>query len=202
MATIEIRRQFFASISANFIGFGFGWANAWANVNFLELQSPNSKLQLTYDEISLVMSLICAGGLIGNLTYLWALEKFGRKKPILFLSVPTVVSTKKINKQQIEQIHFFTLTAKLDVNRFRKECILAVCITSVGKTVLIITYLLIIILLDNYMNEYIFNVSLMIKNILFAQYANSVDLSVEHFLFLFLFSYQKFAQTGMKSMKR
>lgn len=92
MATIEIRRQFFASISANLIGFSFGWACAWANVNFLEFQSPNSKLQLTYDEITLVMSLICAGGLMGTVVYLWALEKFGRKKPILFLSVPTVVS--------------------------------------------------------------------------------------------------------------
>ncbi|XP_055309204.1 facilitated trehalose transporter Tret1-like isoform X2 [Sitodiplosis mosellana] len=95
MATIEVRRQFFSAISANFIGFSFGWACAWANVNFLELQSPNTKLQdgpISYDEASLVMSLICAGGLMGNIVYLWALDKFGRKKPIMFLAFPTILS--------------------------------------------------------------------------------------------------------------
>lgn len=76
-------------------------ANAWANVNFLELQSPNTILQdgpITYEEASIVMSLICAGGLLGNVVYLWALEKFGRKKPILFLSVPSIVCAKEISE--------------------------------------------------------------------------------------------------------
>lgn len=132
MATIEIRRQFFASISANFIGFSFGWACAWANVNFLELQSPNSKLQLTYDEITLVMSLICAGGLMGNVTYLWALEKFGRKKPILFLSAPTIVST--VVSIIYTNLYFFTLTAELGTYHFRERCILAVYFAPAGKT--------------------------------------------------------------------
>lgn len=84
--------------TANLLLFSFGWACTWANVNFLELQSPNTKLPngpITYEEASIVMSLICAGGLLGNVVYLWALGRFGRKKPILFLSVPTIVSIKE-----------------------------------------------------------------------------------------------------------
>lgn len=94
MISVHIQRQFLAAIAANFVGLSFGWSNAWANVNFLHLQSPQTTLRdgpITYEEASLVMSLICAGGLIGNVMYLWILEKFGRKNPILFLSVPIVV---------------------------------------------------------------------------------------------------------------
>lgn len=85
---------------ANFIGFSFGWSCSWANVNFLELQSPDSTLEdgpITYDQASLLMSLLCFGGLLGNVTYLWALAKFGRKRPILSLSVPTIVRTFNLN---------------------------------------------------------------------------------------------------------
>lgn len=97
MSTIEVRRQIFAAISANFIGFSFGWSGSWANANFLHLQSAETDLQagpLTYDEASLMMSLICAGGLFGNIVYLWILEKFGRKNPLLLLSLPIIVRDK------------------------------------------------------------------------------------------------------------
>lgn len=47
---------------------------------------------MTKNEASLFMSLICAGGLGGNLIYLWVLSKFGRKMPILFLALPSMVS--------------------------------------------------------------------------------------------------------------
>lgn len=45
----------------------------------------------TNNEASLFMSLICVGGLFGNLIYLWVLDKFGRKLPILFLALPIFV---------------------------------------------------------------------------------------------------------------
>lgn len=94
MVAIEIRRQFVATISANLIGFSVGWAMSWSNANYLELQSPDTTLAdgpMTPGEAALFMSIICVGGLIGNIMYLWILEKFGRKKPILFLSVPMIV---------------------------------------------------------------------------------------------------------------
>lgn len=52
------------------------------------------------------MSLVCAGGLIGNVIYLWVLEKFGRKIPILFLSVPIIVRS-EIPKYSRSIVHVF-----------------------------------------------------------------------------------------------
>lgn len=83
---------------ANLIGFNFGWMCSWANANYENLRSNGTSRStqlddgpLSLQQASLVMSLICAGGLIGNLVYLFVLEKFGRKNPILFLAIPAIV---------------------------------------------------------------------------------------------------------------
>lgn len=160
MTSIQVLRQFFAAISGllnvyiqnysfqklikktknksiilvpvNFIGFSFGWSCSWANVNFLELQSPETSLEdgpISYDQASLLMSLICVGGLIGNLTYLWALETFGRKKPILFLSVPIIVRTFKITRVLYWSRHFIVFIVELCVHHICKKCKLVLCFT-------------------------------------------------------------------------
>lgn len=80
--------------TANLIGFSVGWGMSWSNANYLDLQSPHTILTdgpITAEEAGLFMSLISVGGLIGNFVYLWILEKFGRKLPILFLSIPMSV---------------------------------------------------------------------------------------------------------------
>ncbi|XP_031625980.1 facilitated trehalose transporter Tret1-like [Contarinia nasturtii] len=98
MTAITVYRQFLAALSANLIGFSFGWMSAWANANYDDLKSNSTtKTQLqdgpiTLNQASLVMSLICAGGLVGNIVYLFVLNKFGRKNPILFLAVPAIFS--------------------------------------------------------------------------------------------------------------
>lgn len=91
---IDNLNNLFSSIQkANTIGFSFGWSNAWANANFLHLTSNETILNkpLTNAEASYFMSLICAGGLGGNMIYLWIITNFGRKGPILLLGVPAIV---------------------------------------------------------------------------------------------------------------
>lgn len=86
--------MFYSPSIANIIGFSFGWSTSWANANFIHFSSNESSLgsgAMTKTEASLFMSLICAGGLGGNLIYLWVLSQFGRKMPILFLAAPTMV---------------------------------------------------------------------------------------------------------------
>lgn len=87
---ILIFRLFF---SVNLITFTFGWNCSWSNANFLELQKPNvlPSGPITYDEASFVVSIVCIGGLLGNASYLWVVERFGRKKPILLLALPASV---------------------------------------------------------------------------------------------------------------
>lgn len=56
MSSKYIQRQFAAAIAVNFVGFSFGWSCAWANVNFLQLQSIHTTLEdgpITYEEATL-----------------------------------------------------------------------------------------------------------------------------------------------------
>lgn len=56
MSSKYIQRQFAAAIAVNFVGFSFGWSCAWANVNFLQLQSLHTTLEdgpITYEEATL-----------------------------------------------------------------------------------------------------------------------------------------------------
>lgn len=119
--------------SANLITLSFGWNCGFANANFLELQVTD-KLRdgpLTFDEASMFVSLICVGALLGNIIYLWIIEKFGRKKPMLFLAIPIFVCTLFIGN--IEKHFFFhqsnSIVDKLVSCYFCKECLLVVCIS-------------------------------------------------------------------------
>lgn len=83
----------------NIVAFSYGTACAWGSVNFLYLQSDDTHLSsgpLSVPEAALVVSLLCAGGLIGNVLFVFVTEKFGRKLPLLFLAIPEIVSNEKI----------------------------------------------------------------------------------------------------------
>lgn len=66
-----------------------------------------------------MMSIVCIGGLFGNISFLWILEKFGRKRPILLLAVPAIVCLLQLffnsNKKTI--IVLFFILGQLAVDR-------------------------------------------------------------------------------------
>lgn len=77
---------------------GFGAACGWPSPGNLLLMSDESPLptgRITIDEASWISSLLCVGGLSGNLIYGWVTERFGRKYPLLFLAIPQIVSKKR-----------------------------------------------------------------------------------------------------------
>lgn len=120
MGQIEVRRQFLATfcgmsgsthvvekdflmaeylirilcVAANLMGLSFGVTMVWAPANFLVLQSNETKLPsgpLTVEEAVIVASVFAIGGLAGNMSYLWIVERFGRKLPLLLLAIPQMV---------------------------------------------------------------------------------------------------------------
>lgn len=81
--------------AANLLSLSFGTSASWASANYLVLQTPASRLDngaLLPEEASLLISLTCVGGLLGNMSFLWVVEKFGRKIPLLALAIPQIVS--------------------------------------------------------------------------------------------------------------
>lgn len=62
----------------------FSWNCAWMNANYYGLK-------LEKEEVGLVVSVVCVGGFIGNLMYLFLIDIFGRKNSILFLALPSIV---------------------------------------------------------------------------------------------------------------
>lgn len=72
-------------------GIGIGWA--MPNITLLTSDKTPAKFgRITFEEVSWITSLLCIGGLIGNIIYGYAGNKFGRKKPLLFLVIPIIVS--------------------------------------------------------------------------------------------------------------
>lgn len=72
-------------------GIGVGWASP--TINLLtsdDTPLPSGKIDM--DEASWIASLLCVGGLIGNVLFGFIANKFGRKKPLLAISIPIVVS--------------------------------------------------------------------------------------------------------------
>lgn len=73
---------------------GYGTVCGWPSAAFLVLQSDNSPLEtgiLTLAEASWVGSIMCIGGLIGNLFFGMLANRFGRKRSLVFAGVPLIV---------------------------------------------------------------------------------------------------------------
>lgn len=51
---------------------------------------PTGKIDM--DEASWIASLICVGGIVGNVIFGYIANKFGRKIPLLLIPIPMIVS--------------------------------------------------------------------------------------------------------------
>ncbi|XP_055298714.1 facilitated trehalose transporter Tret1-like [Sitodiplosis mosellana] len=74
---------------------GYGVTCGWASPSIVLLTSDETPLpsgKITMDEASWIASLICFGALIGNILFGIITSKFGRKIPLIILTIPTVIS--------------------------------------------------------------------------------------------------------------
>ncbi|XP_031622939.1 facilitated trehalose transporter Tret1-like [Contarinia nasturtii] len=88
--------QFLAIICCNLLVFSFGLTSGWTTINLNELQNENSTLpmgKLSTGEGSLVVSLLFAGGFVGNFVILPISNYIGIKKTIHLFGVPLITSS-------------------------------------------------------------------------------------------------------------
>ncbi|XP_055302940.1 uncharacterized protein LOC129568722 [Sitodiplosis mosellana] len=79
---------------ANLLTIAFGMTEGWTSPSVLLLTSDESPLpsgKITMEEASWIASLLCLG-LFGNIFFCYVINKFGRKKPLLLITVPTIIS--------------------------------------------------------------------------------------------------------------
>lgn len=79
----------------NLLALSFGFACGWASPNISLLKSEQSPLpsgKITMDEGSWIVSLMCIGGALGNFCFGYMTNKFGRKRPLIAMAIPNIVS--------------------------------------------------------------------------------------------------------------
>lgn len=78
----------------NLLLIDFGISCGWSSPSIILLTSDESPLptgKITMDEASWIASFLCIGGLIGNVFFAYITSYFGRKKPLIFIAIPTIV---------------------------------------------------------------------------------------------------------------
>lgn len=72
----------------------YGIACGWPSPNIELLTSKATPLpsRISLEQASWIASILCIGGLIGNILYSYLTAHYGRKWPLLISAIPTIVS--------------------------------------------------------------------------------------------------------------
>ncbi|XP_029669723.1 facilitated trehalose transporter Tret1-like [Formica exsecta] len=84
--------QYLASISASIMAIGVGTALAWTSPVLPQLYEPDSWLVITKEQGSWVSSLLALGAMLGAILSGPMADKIGRKKSLLLLTAPFLLS--------------------------------------------------------------------------------------------------------------
>lgn len=90
----DLRHQYYATIVVNFLTLMNSASFAWANVNYVVLQSDPTLLPtgvLHTSEATVMVSISWATALIGNVSFPWIISKFGTQRSLLYLAIPQIV---------------------------------------------------------------------------------------------------------------
>lgn len=80
--------------TVNMLTIGYGVSIGWSSPNVVLLTSSDSPLpsgQISMEEASWIASLLCIGGLAGNIFFGFITNAFGRKIPLILISIPAMV---------------------------------------------------------------------------------------------------------------
>lgn len=69
-------------------------------------ETPLPSGKLTLDETSWIASNVCFGGLIGNLLFGFTMNIYGRKKSLLFMTLPSIVIIDRMSVQKFRFLHY------------------------------------------------------------------------------------------------
>lgn len=73
----------------------YGTACSWAGPNFIVLTSDETPLKsgpLTLSEAAVVVSLLCAGGIVGSAIYGYLMDRCSRRILLVSLAISQIVS--------------------------------------------------------------------------------------------------------------
>ncbi|XP_064541797.1 facilitated trehalose transporter Tret1 [Drosophila montana] len=90
----DVRFQYLAAIFVNIVSVSFGAYCGWPSSSFLELSSDASPLEtgpLSKQDQGNVASVLCLGGVVGNVFFLWLAEKIGRRQSMLWVALPSLL---------------------------------------------------------------------------------------------------------------
>lgn len=80
--------------TANIITIAYGATCGWPSASFLILKTNETPLPsgpLTTDQLSWVGSLLCVGGLLGNILFGWWSNNYSRKMLLMIIPIPQIV---------------------------------------------------------------------------------------------------------------
>lgn len=80
--------------TVNLLMVGYGITCGWPSPSIILLKSDETPLPsgpITLDEGSWIAALLCIGGLIGNILFGFITNRWGRKWPLVMISIPVIV---------------------------------------------------------------------------------------------------------------
>ncbi|XP_034119712.1 facilitated trehalose transporter Tret1 [Drosophila albomicans] len=93
-STGDVKFQYLAAIYVNIASISFGAYCGWPSASFLELAGEKSPLEtgpLTQGDQGSVAAVLCLGGLIGNVFFVWLADRCGRKNSMLWVTLPSLL---------------------------------------------------------------------------------------------------------------
>ncbi|XP_054742915.1 facilitated trehalose transporter Tret1 isoform X1 [Anastrepha obliqua] len=85
--------QYLAGICVNIITISYGGFSGWPAASFLELQSEDTPLEsgpISNSDIGWVGCMVCVGGALGTMFFSWFADRYGRKKCLLLVALPSL----------------------------------------------------------------------------------------------------------------
>lgn len=77
----------------NILSLNYGISNGWIAPNLIRFQSDGSPIgKITSEEVALIVSIVCVGGVVGTLLFGFLADWCGRKRTLLCMALPQLAA--------------------------------------------------------------------------------------------------------------